>query len=51
MKFEHICKLAAARRCYASGQSVKDIAKSAGVTTATVYRWLRATRSYWSPGI
>jgi len=44
MKFQQICKLAAARRCYDSGQTVKQIAISAKVGTATVYRWLKVTK-------
>lgn len=37
-------KLLAARRCREAGQSVKQIAISARVSTSTVYRWLKETK-------
>ena len=42
--FKDICSHLAARQCYNSGQSVKRIAKSANVSTSTVYKWLKNTR-------
>jgi transposase len=42
MSYVSICRMLAARRCYDSGASVLDIAMKAGVSTRTIYRWLRA---------
>ena len=38
-----LCNIIAARRCRNAGQSVKEIAKSAGVLPSMVYRWLRVS--------
>ena len=43
LNYRMICTLLAARRCRNAGQSVKEIALSARVSTSTVYRWLRVT--------
>ena len=40
-RFSHTVKLFAARRCREAGQSVKQIATSAQVSTRTIYRWLK----------
>ena len=44
MNLQRICTLLAARRCYNAGQSVKEIAKSAGKSVSTIYRWLKESK-------
>jgi transposase-like protein len=39
--YHDICNRMAAARCYNDGQSVQHIARSAGKSTTTVYKWLR----------
>ena len=58
-KFVRMCAMLAARNCYENGATVAQLAGDAGVSKATVYRWLRKTgvffpntaagksRSYW----
>ena len=40
-EYTKLCTIIAARRCRNAGQSIKEIAKSARVSSSTVYRWLR----------
>ena len=40
-KFADICNRLAAARCFAGGQSVEAIARSAKKPEATIRRWLR----------
>jgi len=40
-RLSRMVKLLAARRCREAGQSVKQIATSAQVSTGTVYQWLK----------
>lgn len=40
MKFDHICEIFATMLCRASGQSVKQIARSARRSPSTIRRWL-----------
>ena len=44
MNFTKLCSMLAARRCYNSGQTVAQIAKSAGKSEATIRRWLTVCR-------
>jgi len=39
-QFENMCSYLAAFYCYEAGQSIKEIAESAGVSESTVRRWL-----------
>ena len=39
--FKKICAMLAARRCYEAGQSVAEIAKSAGRSKVVICRWLK----------
>ena len=43
LKFADICKYLAARRCHDSGQTIKHLSKSAGVSESTVRRWIKIT--------
>lgn len=43
MKFNRICSMLAARRCFDSGATVAHLAERAGVSASTIRRWLRAT--------
>ena len=43
LKFADICKYLAARRCHDSGQTIRHISKSAGVSESTVRRWIKIT--------
>jgi hypothetical protein len=38
--FESVCSAMAARNCWESGQSLTEIAKSAGVTVGKVKKWI-----------
>ena len=40
LTFDHICSVAAARRCYDAGQSVAEIAKAAKKSESTIRKWL-----------
>ena len=42
LNFRKMCALLAAKRCYESGQSVQQIAKSSGKSRSTIRRWLKA---------
>jgi len=44
MNFTKLCSMLAARRCYNSGQTVAQIAKSANKSEATIRRWLTVCR-------
>ncbi len=44
MNFTKLCSMLAARRCYNSGQTVAQIAKSAGKSEAIIRRWLTVCR-------
>jgi len=41
LSFKRMCALLAAKRCYEAGQSVRQIAKSAGKSPSTIRRWLK----------
>ena len=41
LKFADVCKYLAARRCHDSGQTIKNISLSAGVSVSTVRRWIK----------
>jgi transposase len=41
LNYEKICKMLAAKNCYESGMSVKEIARQAKVSTSTIRRWLK----------
>jgi transposase-like protein len=43
MKFTNICAMLAARNCVNSGKTVAEVAKEAGVSVSTIYRWIRLT--------
>ena len=43
LKFADVCKYLAARRCRDSGQTIKNISKSARVSVSTVRRWIKIT--------
>lgn len=42
-EFSKFCAISAARLCFDSGQSVKNIANSAKKSERTIYRWLKLT--------
>lgn len=41
LTFENMCKMLAAKNCYESGQSIDEIAASAGKSPAVIRRWLK----------
>jgi transposase len=41
--FVHICEMIAARQCWDSGQSTRQIAESAARSPATIRRWIKQT--------
>ena len=48
-EYEKVCAALAARRCYESGQSVAQIAKSANKSTAVVRIWLKLSKTVLRP--
>lgn len=44
LDYARLCALLAARRCRDAGQTVAQIAKSAGKHPSTIRRWLKETR-------
>ena len=42
-RFERMCALLAARRCFNAGQTIDQIAKSAKRSKSTIRRWLKVT--------
>jgi transposase len=48
-KFEKVCAMLAAKHCYLSGTSVKEIAKQANKSPSTIYKWLKITKTKLNP--
>lgn len=43
--FVEICKMLAARNCYESGVTVKEISKQAKVSESTIHKWLKTSKT------
>jgi len=45
LDYTKVCAVLATRSCFDSGATVKEIAKDAGRSVSTIYRWLTLTKS------